>query len=89
MNEFRSGVERRLDAMGRIVIPAEIRDALGLAGGDAVDISIRDGAVVLAPIGERCPHCGHVRTDPANRAPLRSVPLAPPPIKSMPGEALS
>ena len=72
MTEIRSGIERRLDAMGRIVIPAEIRDALGLAGGDALDISIRDGAVVLAPVGERCPRCGHVRN---NRAPLRAIPL--------------
>jgi AbrB family looped-hinge helix DNA binding protein len=74
MTEIRSGIERRLDAMGRIVIPAEIREALGLAGGDALDISIRDGAVVLAPVGERCPRCGHVRNH-AERAPLRAVPL--------------
>jgi AbrB family looped-hinge helix DNA binding protein len=74
MTEIRSGIERRLDAMGRIVIPAEIRDALGLAGGDALDISIRDGAVVLAPVGERCPRCGHVRNQ-RERAPLRAIPL--------------
>jgi len=74
MTEYRSGLERRLDAMGRLVIPAEIRDALGLAPGDAVDISVRDGAVVLAPIGERCPHCGHTRGDPRGRAPLHAVP---------------
>jgi transcriptional pleiotropic regulator of transition state genes len=75
MTEIRSGIERRLDAMGRIVIPAEIRDALGLSGGDALDISIRDGAVVLAPAGERCPRCGHVRGNHRERAPLRAVPL--------------
>jgi AbrB family looped-hinge helix DNA binding protein len=74
MTEFRSGIERRLDAMGRVVIPAEMRDALGLAGGDALDISIRDGAIVLAPVGARCPRCGHLRTD--DRAPLHAVPLA-------------
>jgi AbrB family looped-hinge helix DNA binding protein len=71
MTEFRSGIERRLDAMGRVVIPAEIRDALGLAAGDAVDISIREGAVVLAPVGERCPRCGFIRTD--DRASLHAV----------------
>jgi AbrB family looped-hinge helix DNA binding protein len=75
MTEFRSGIERRLDAMGRIVIPAEIRDVLGLAGGDALDISIRDGVVVLAPVGERCSHCGHVRNNSRDRAPIHAVPL--------------
>ena len=75
MTEIRSGIERRLDAMGRVVIPAEIRDALGLAGGDALDISIRDGVVVLTPVGERCPRCGHVRGNHRERASLRAVPL--------------
>jgi transcriptional pleiotropic regulator of transition state genes len=75
MTEIRSGIERRLDAMGRIVIPAEIRDALGLAGGDALDISVRDGVVVLAPVGERCPRCGHVRGTDGDGVPLRAVPL--------------
>ena len=74
MTEYRSGLERRLDAMGRLVIPAEIRDALGLVPGDAVDVSVRDGAVVLAPIGERCPRCGQTRGDPGDRAPLHAVP---------------
>lgn len=81
MTQYRSGLERRLDAMGRLVIPAEIREVLGLAPGDAVDISVRDGAVVLAPIGERCPHCGHVRSDHKDRTPLHAVP----PIASLPG----
>jgi AbrB family looped-hinge helix DNA binding protein len=76
MTAFRSGIERRLDAMGRIVIPAEIRDVLGLAGGDALDISIREGVVVLAPVGERCSHCGHVRTNNRDRAALHALPLA-------------
>jgi AbrB family looped-hinge helix DNA binding protein len=78
MTGSRSGIERRLDPMGRIVIPAEIRDVLGLGGGDTLEISIREGAIVLAPVEARCPHCGHVR---ANKgAPLAAVPFAPEPI---------
>jgi AbrB family looped-hinge helix DNA binding protein len=73
MSEFRSGVERRLDPMGRIVIPAEIRDVLGLAGGDALDVSMRDGAIVLAPVGARCPHCGRLRRDEPAAPPLHAV----------------
>jgi AbrB family looped-hinge helix DNA binding protein len=88
MSDLRSGIERRLDAMGRIVIPAEIREALGLSGGDALDISIRDGAVVLVPVEECCPRCGHVRTGHRDRAPLRAVPpFAPGPIAETNGHS--
>jgi len=75
MSEFRSGVERRLDPMGRIVIPAEIRDVLGLVGGDALDVSMRDGAIVLAPTGARCPHCGRLRRSEPAASPLHAVPM--------------
>ena len=87
MSDFRSGIERRLDAMGRIVIPAEIRDALGLSGGDALDISIREGVVVLAPVEECCPRCGHVRSNHREQAPLRSVPFAPEPVAETNGHS--
>ena len=86
MSEFRSGIERRLDAMGRIVIPAEIRDALGLSGGDALDITIREGAIVLAPVEACCPRCGHVRTSNRER-PLRAVSFATGPIAETNGHS--
>jgi transcriptional pleiotropic regulator of transition state genes len=55
---LRSGIERRLDGLGRVVIPAEIRQLLGLRDGDAVDIEHRDGVIVLRPLGDPCPTCG-------------------------------
>jgi AbrB family looped-hinge helix DNA binding protein len=80
MSEFRSGVERRLDPMGRIVIPAEIRDVLGLAGGDALDVSIRDGSIVLEPVGARCAYCGRLRRGEPASPPLHAVPFDVEPI---------
>jgi AbrB family looped-hinge helix DNA binding protein len=42
------GVVRRIDDLGRVVIPKEVRQVLGFAPGVPVEILIReDGAIVL------------------------------------------
>ena len=38
-----------IDSAGRVVIPAAIRNAIGLDPGTVVDFEIRDGAVVIEP----------------------------------------
>ena len=38
-----------IDSAGRIVIPASIRNAIGLEPGTVVDFDIRDGAVIMEP----------------------------------------
>jgi AbrB family looped-hinge helix DNA binding protein len=38
-----------IDAAGRVIVPKAIRDALGLTEGTALEIEVRDGAVVLEP----------------------------------------
>ena len=43
----RSGIERKIDALGRIVIPAEMRQTLGLIEGDVVDVAMKDGVIIL------------------------------------------
>ena len=55
---LRSGIERKIDSLGRIVIPAEIRQTLGLTEGDVLDIEVRGGAIVLSPMSEQCELCG-------------------------------
>ena len=41
------GMTRRIDALGRIVVPAELRRVLEIHVGDLLDIRVEDGHVVL------------------------------------------
>jgi AbrB family looped-hinge helix DNA binding protein len=38
-----------IDSAGRVVIPKDIRRRLGLSGGEAVEISERDGTIEIEP----------------------------------------
>lgn len=42
-------MERRIDSMGRIVIPIELRKQLKVQDGDPLDISIEKDRIVLTP----------------------------------------
>jgi AbrB family transcriptional regulator, transcriptional pleiotropic regulator of transition state genes len=53
----RSGVERKIDALGRIVIPSEMRQTLGLTEGDVVDVEMQNGIITLHPLQANCPLC--------------------------------
>jgi AbrB family transcriptional regulator, transcriptional pleiotropic regulator of transition state genes len=53
-----SGIARKVDELGRIVLPVEMRRALGLAAGDEVDISLDDKAIVMRKVEARCTFCG-------------------------------
>lgn len=44
-------METSIDAVGRIVVPKQLRDALGLTPGSTVDISIYGAALHLVPTG--------------------------------------
>ena len=44
-----TGIVRRLDDLGRIVIPKEIRQQCGLAYGDPLEFDVEDGRIVLTP----------------------------------------
>jgi transcriptional pleiotropic regulator of transition state genes len=53
-----TGMVRRLDDLGRIVIPKEVRRTLGMADGDAIEIYVDGEGVVLRKQESRiCPHC--------------------------------
>jgi AbrB family looped-hinge helix DNA binding protein len=43
---------RELDALGRLVIPAEVRRELHLTTGDRLVIAVNGGRVVLTPLCE-------------------------------------
>lgn len=52
------GVARKIDSLGRIVLPAELRRRLGIGVGDYLDISVEDDSVVLRKVEHRCTFCG-------------------------------
>jgi transcriptional pleiotropic regulator of transition state genes len=52
------GMHRKVDVLGRIVIPAEIRKSLALEAGDRLDISLDEGRIVLNPTKDSCVLCG-------------------------------
>lgn len=52
------GIRRKVDDLGRVVIPSTIRKALGLAEGDEVEISLDGERVVLERAQRRCAFCG-------------------------------
>ena len=41
---------RNIDGAGRIVIPRDLRQAMGLAAGDEVSLRITEGGILLTPI---------------------------------------
>lgn len=49
---------RTIDKMGRIVIPNDIRKAIGLNLGDEVSIEISGKGVLIVPLTQRCVLCG-------------------------------
>jgi len=59
-----TGIVRRIDDLGRVVVPKEIRRTLHIREGDPLEIfTDRDGGVVLrkySPLGELAPHADDV-----------------------------
>ena len=56
------GMTRRIDALGRIVVPAELRRILEIGVGDLLDIRVEDGHVVLAKVEQTCVFCRGVES---------------------------
>lgn len=59
------GIVRKIDELGRIVLPAEIRTVLGIAPHDELEILGQDGCVVIRKYEPACVFCGkaeHVST---------------------------
>ena len=55
-----SGVTRKVDALGRVVLPVEVRRSLGIEVGDLIDVSVEERAVVLRKVDRGCTFCGSV-----------------------------
>ena len=51
------GMSRKVDDLGRIVLPVELRRQLGIRAGDELDISVDGSMVLLSKIESRCVFC--------------------------------
>jgi transcriptional pleiotropic regulator of transition state genes len=53
----RTGVARKMDQLGRVVLPAEVRREFGIQPGDLVEIAVDAGVIVLSKVEDRCVFC--------------------------------
>ena len=53
-----TGIVRRIDELGRIVIPIEIRKRFGLAEKEPVEISVKGESILLTKAHSVCVFCG-------------------------------
>ena len=56
-----TGVVRRLDELGRIVIPIELRRTLDLADRDCLEIFTEGGQIILQKYQPACIFCGEAK----------------------------
>lgn len=53
-----SGIIRRIDDLGRVVIPVEMRRVLDIGEREALSISLENNAIVLRRARTGCVFCG-------------------------------
>jgi AbrB family transcriptional regulator, transcriptional pleiotropic regulator of transition state genes len=49
---------RKVDDLGRIVLPVELRRLHGIQTGDALEISVDGDSIVLRKLSQGCVFCG-------------------------------
>ncbi len=50
-------IEKKIDDLGRIVLPATFRHRLGLDHGDAVNITVSSTCIMISPSKIKCAVC--------------------------------
>jgi transcriptional pleiotropic regulator of transition state genes len=53
-----TGVVRRIDDLGRIVLPVELRRTMELDNGDSLEIFVEDNKIILKKYQPACIFCG-------------------------------
>ena len=53
-----TGVVRKIDELGRIVLPSELRRVFGIREGDELEISVNGEQVILQKRQDLCLFCG-------------------------------
>jgi AbrB family transcriptional regulator, transcriptional pleiotropic regulator of transition state genes len=54
----RTGVARKVDQLGRVVLPAEVRRRFGIQPGDMIEIAVDSDAILLTKVEDCCVFCG-------------------------------
>ncbi len=55
-----TGIIRRVDQLGRIVLPAELRKIMNISDKDALEIFVDDGKIILSKYTPACIFCDNV-----------------------------
>lgn len=53
-----TGIVRKVDELGRVVLPIELRRTLGINEKDPLEIYVEDEAIILRKPGGGCAFCG-------------------------------
>lgn len=56
-----TGIVRRMDELGRVVIPIELRNKLKIVEKDPMEIFVDGSSIVLKKFEENCVFCGSTR----------------------------
>ena len=56
-----TGIVRRIDSVGRFVLPIELRRTLEIADNDSLEIFIEDNTIILKKYQPACIFCGNAR----------------------------
>ena len=52
------GATRRIDQLGRVVVPVELRRTLAIREGDLLEVTVEDGRLILRKVTPECALCG-------------------------------
>ncbi|MBP2657275.1 MAG: Transition state regulatory protein AbrB [Firmicutes bacterium] len=55
-----TGIVRRLDDLGRIVIPVELRRSLGIEERDSLEVLVENERIILRKYSPGCTNCGEI-----------------------------
>ena len=58
-----TGIVRKLDELGRIVLPMEIRNTLNLGPKDPIEIFVEDEQIILKKYQPCCIFCGSLNSN--------------------------
>ena len=56
-----TGIVRRVDELGRVVIPIELRNKFGIAEKDPIEIYVDGSTIVLKKFEQSCIFCGNTK----------------------------